>query len=225
MATVVFDIETIGDSVDGFDEKQTEFWFKFAETEADEQQLRESTAFFALTGQIVSIALYNPDTDKGKVLTISDSEPDAETDNAKYVYFTDERGMLEAFWQDIRHYQRFVTFNGRVFDCPFVMLRSAILKLRPTRNLCPYRYSTDQHVDLADQLRFYGAVPKAFPLHFYCKAFGIDSPKDGMHGKEVGAYFAAGRSREIAEYCLGDTVATGRLFEYWRDYLNFPGRG
>lgn len=225
MAAVVFDIETIGVSTDTFDDKQTEWWFKFAEDEEEQQRLKESTAFYALTGQVVSVAFYNPDSDKGRVITIGEHEEDYSTEQAEYAFVSDEKTLLTEFWQTINHYQTFVTFNGRVFDCPFMMLRSAINRIKPSRNLCPYRYSADQHCDLADQLRFYSAVPKAFPLHFYCKSFGIPSPKEGMHGKEVGAYFAEGRSKEIAEYCFGDTVSTGRLYEYWRDYLKFNARG
>ena len=39
------------------------------------------------------------------------------------------------------------------FDCPFLMMRSAILGVKPTRNLMPNRYYMT-HIDLLDQLTF-----------------------------------------------------------------------
>ncbi len=221
MTSVVLDIETVGQDTETFDAIQNEFWFKYAEDAADEERLRESTAFYALTGQIICLALFNPDTHKGKVIAVSDKEMAQSTEQADFVYVADEKALLETFWQDIKHYPQIITFNGRVFDCPFLLLRSAINQIKPTRNLMPNRYKADTHCDLADQLRFYSAVPKAFPLHFYCKAFNIDSPKDGMCGKDVKRYFQAGRIAEIAHYCLQDTIATAKLFDYFRQYLTF----
>jgi len=50
--------------------------------------------------------------------------------------------------------------------------------------------------------------------------FGIDSPKaEGVTGMDVNDLMAAGRYKEIAEYCVRDVVATTRLYEIWRDRL------
>jgi predicted PolB exonuclease-like 3'-5' exonuclease len=101
------------------------------------------------------------------------------------------------------------------------MVRSALLGVRPTRNLVPYRYSATDHCDLLDQLTFYGASRK-FSLDFYCKGFGITSPKEGgVTGLDMGMFFEQKRFREIAEYCLGDVRATAELFRRWQSYLAF----
>src|SRR5204863_7399385 len=81
-----------------------------------------------------------------------------------------ESYVRTSFWEAISHYDQFVTFNGRSFDCPFIALRSAILGISATRNLMPYRYDSKEHFDLLEQLTFYGATKK-FNLDFYCKAF------------------------------------------------------
>lgn len=221
MPSLVIDIESIGQDVADFDEMQTEFWFKFAKDEAEEERLRESTAFYALTGEVVCIACFNPDTHKGKVLGRSSTQENFSTEEAEFEFFPDEASLLKAFWQLILPYPQLVTFNGRVFDFPFLLLRSAINRVKPTRNIMPNRYGAHIHCDLADQLRFYGAIPKAFPLHFYCHAFNIPSPKTEMSGKDVKPYFLAGKHKEIATYCLQDTVATAALFDYWRQFLVF----
>jgi hypothetical protein len=36
---------------------------------------------------------------------------------------------------------------------------------------------------------------------------------------DVNGLIAAGRYKEIAEYCVRDVVATTRLYEIWRDRL------
>ncbi|HAB17487.1 MAG TPA: hypothetical protein DCE44_13675, partial [Verrucomicrobiales bacterium] len=119
-----------------------------------------------------------------------------------------------------------VTFNGRGFDVPFLYLRSAVLNVPITRkDWLGYRFQTDPHCDLAEQFTFYnvsgreGAARK-FNLDFYCKAFGIPSPKaEGVSGLDVNDLLANRRYREIAEYCLRDVHATVQLYQVWRDRL------
>src|ERR1035437_7826680 len=59
-----------------------------------------------------------------------------------------------------------------------------------------------------------------FNLDFYCKAFGIESPKaQGVTGSDVNTLMAEGRHRDIAEYCLRDVKATVLLYHVWRERL------
>lgn len=86
----------------------------------------------------------------------------------------------------------------------------------------PYRYDSKMHVDLLDQLTFYGAMRRRFNLHMWCKAYGIKSPKEsGITGLEVKELFSKGRYFDIAKYCLDDVIATAELFKYWDKFLNF----
>ncbi len=95
-----------------------------------------------------------------------------------------------------------------------------MIGLKPSRNLLPSRYS-QVHIDLLDQFTFYGAARK-FSLDFYCKTFGIKSPKsEGITGLDLGELYRAGKYREIAEYCLGDLKATAELYRIWNAYLKF----
>lgn len=130
-----------------------------------------------------------------------------------------EKEILENFWQDVKSYNQFITFNGRGFDCPYLMLRSAVLRTRPTKNLMPPRYSAQQHIDLLDQLTFYGAFRK-FTLDFYCRSLGIKSPKiEGMTGEKINQYFNERKYLEIARYCMADVKATGELYQVWNSYV------
>ncbi|GIW57375.1 MAG: hypothetical protein KatS3mg083_320 [Candidatus Dojkabacteria bacterium] len=49
-----------------------------------------------------------------------------EEEKVKY-YACDEKEILEHFWETIVKYDRYITFNGRAFDIPFIRIRSAIL--------------------------------------------------------------------------------------------------
>src|SRR5436189_170680 len=88
-----------------------------------------------------------------------------------------------------------------------------------------YRYQTEPHCDLAEQLTFYGVsgrdgAARRFNLDFYCKAFGIDSPKShGVTGSDMNSLIEQKRYRDIAEYCLRDVKATVLLYQIWKDRL------
>src|ERR1043165_9923109 len=155
MSCVVFDIETLGNHLDQFDEVQQEYLLKFADTEEKREAEIQKFALHALTARIIAIGMMNPDTGARKVFYQSDVKEEFRSSDEKMVYISgDEREILEHFWETLAKYRRFVTFNGRAFDCPFVMLRSMILGVKPTRNLNPYRYSSAKHCDLLEQLTF-----------------------------------------------------------------------
>ncbi len=221
MSSVIFDIETLGLPFDSFDEVQQEYLLKFADTDEKKEAEIQKFPLSALTGRIIAIAMINPETMAGKVFFESTKAEQYFSDDKKIEYVSgDETEILRNFWRAIQHYEQFITFNGRGFDCPFLMLRSAIHEIHPTRNLVPYRYDPKIHCDLLDQLTFYGAIKK-YNLDFYCKSFGIKSPKsEGVTGLDLSHLYKEGKFREIARYCLGDVIATAELFKRWNAYLN-----
>ncbi|MEK7251507.1 MAG: ribonuclease H-like domain-containing protein [Bacteroidota bacterium] len=222
MNRVVFDIETLGFPFDSFDEKQQEYLMKFAKTDEERTEAIQKLALTPLTGHIIAIGMLNPDSHHGRALFESTTQDFFTSDDGMVEYVSaSEKDMLEEFWKTIVQFSQFITFNGRSFDCPYIMLRSAMLGVKPTRNLIPYRYSFQEHCDLLEQLTFYNAFRK-FNLDFYCKSFGIKSPKsEGITGLDLGPLFEAGRFREIAEYCMGDVKATAELYFHWLNYLAF----
>ncbi len=222
MATVVIDIETVGQDFETLDAASQEYFLKFAKTDAEKEEARNSLSFFPVTAQVVAIGMLEVETENGFVYFQNGGAAlfdEFKEGNVAFVSGS-EKEILAKFWEQIRKYQQFVTFNGRVFDCPFLMIRSAINRVKTTKNLMPNRYSGTTHVDLMDQLTFYDAVRRRFSLHMWCKAFGIESPKEeGMTGLQVKEYYQKGRYKEIARYCLADIKATKRLYLYWDQYL------
>ena len=235
MAKLVFDIETSSLPLENFDEAQREYLFRDANKIPDEAQravrqgeILQLFNLWPLTARVVCIAMLNVDSAKGQVLFLAE-DFEAEKREAKQVEFIpcmDEAELLTAFWEVARHYEGIVTFNGRGFDVPFIYLRSALLNTPISRrDWLGYRFQTEPHCDLADQLTFYSGgregAGRRFNLDFYCKAFGIQSPKShGVTGMDVNRLLAEGRYREIAEYCLRDVEATMLLYHIWRERLS-----
>jgi DNA polymerase elongation subunit (family B) len=230
---LVFDIETSGLPLETFDEVQQEYLLREVEKIPDETaraQKREEVlrqfSLWPLTAQVVCIAMLNAETLRGKVLFLADDFEDAQPGAVEFAPCADEVELLTAFWDVAKHYDEVVTFNGRGFDVPFLYLRSAALNVPISKkNWLGYRYATEPHCDLAEQFTFYnvsgrdGAARK-FNLDFYCKAFGIDSPKaHGVTGMDVMSMMAAGQFREIAEYCVRDVRATVELYRVWKERL------
>ena len=235
MPTLVFDIETSALPIDQFDEAQQEYLFRECEKIADETaratrrtEIQAQCSLWPFTSQVVCIAMVNAHTNKGQVLFTADDAEDkpAEPGPVKFTPCVDEAELLTSFWDVAKHYESIVTFNGRGFDVPFVYLRSALLNVPISRKeWLGYRYQTDPHCDLAEQLTFYGVsgrdgAARRFNLDFYCKAFGVESPKSkGITGRDIGTMLAEGRFREIAEYCLRDVEATVQLYKIWKERL------
>lgn len=222
MASCIFDIETAplddADIPPAFVDKLRE-----ADTE-DDEAWREKLGLHALSASVVTIAMLNPESQRGQVLYDNrhgDLESLATGDGYEVtLHGGSETEILERFWDSISQFQRVVTYNGRNFDVPFLMQRSLVREVAVSVNLMPYRYRFDlNHMDLADVLSWFRAT-RPFGLASWTQAIGATSPKDGsVAGAEVGEAFAEGRMQEIADYCWRDVIATAHLAErvqhYW----------
>ncbi|HQQ77405.1 MAG TPA: ribonuclease H-like domain-containing protein [Thermoanaerobaculia bacterium] len=217
MKTVVFDIETVSFPWLELDPLQRERLTRRAEDHEEFLRMKEGGALSPYTGKVIVIAMMNPETGKGIVWHEAPGERASRASEDGFFEYVGcgEKDMLAEFWSALSKFDRFVTFNGRTFDGPFLSVRSAIHGLLPSKNLLGYRYSMETHVDLLEILTFQGAVARdqTPTLHSACVAFGIPSPKsEEMHGYAVGDAYHDGRLAEVAEYCRRDVEATAALF-------------
>ncbi len=226
MRAVVFDIETVGCEFDDLDTRSQEYFLRFCHSGEEVREAKEGLSFYPLTAEVVALAMLDAETREGAVYFQAPGHQGVSFKDGEVRFFGgDERMIVTRFWQQLSRFDQFVTFNGRHFDGPFLMIRSAILGVRVGSNLVPYRYSAERHVDLADQLSCYDSLRRRFPLHFWCQAFGIESPKmGGVDGHGVGDLFRQGHYEEIARYCLGDVRATCALFDHWKRYMADSGQ-
>lgn len=233
MAKLVFDIETIGEDFDSLDETTQHVLTNWVEDETSDTaerekllaQIREGLGFSPLTGEIVAIGVLDVERDKGVVYYQSPDTDETDTEERGIrLRPMSEKLMLEHFWSGAKDYDEFIGFNSRAFDAPFLAVRSAVHGITPRVDLMEGRYLSQQrgvrHIDLRDQLSFYGAVRRAGGLHLWCRAFGIESPKaGGTTGDDVAGLFKAKRYRDIARYNVGDLRATKALYEKWDRHL------
>jgi DNA polymerase elongation subunit (family B) len=234
---IVLDIETVGFDYDSFDDYtklqivkllRAEIPEKGGEPQINGKSIKEFLGLTPLTGQVVVCGVLDINANKGTVYYQNLNPRAVKTTEGIFTFVPlSEKGILESFWELAENYQEFITFNGRQFDIPFLMIRSAIHGIRPTKDLLNNRYLSGQrwdskHIDLQELLTFYGAPSFKGSIHMWCKAFGIESPKENeTSGDMVGKMFAEGKFLEIANYNKGDVIATKKLYEIWDSKLRF----
>ncbi len=233
---LIFDIETVGEDFDTLDEATQENLTRWIQRESNSEEeyklaledLKQGLGFSPLTGEVVAIGMLDYYKNEGAVYYQAPGEKNKEvTEQGVTLKQMTEEEMLRKFWEAAKHYPVFVTFNGRGFDVPFLMIRSAIYGIRPSKDLMRGRYLYQHnpdalHIDLMEQLTFYGASRKRGSLHLFSRAFGIESPKSGgVTGDDVGPLFKKKKFLDIAKYNVGDLRATRSLYEKWEQYLQF----
>lgn len=224
MKEFVFDIETAGYEWDKIDDGTKAALIKKHDTE---DEARKQLGLNPLISKIIVISVL--DMEKKLIMSLVESEESGlfshadrnETYNDYEIVYRmgDERTILEYFWKLIEKCRKYITFNGRHFDIPFIIYRSMIHQIKPTRKLMANRYHGDTHFDIYDQLTFYSAA-YGHSLEMWCNSMGITNPKEkGIDGSKVGQFYREGKIMDIAQYCNRDVIATGELYERIKDYF------
>ena len=241
MFYMAFDIETVPLNWDTFSESQQEYILRNTTTDEEKEKRMNEMGLTPLTAQVVCIGMKIVERKNGvdevkNLGAISVDNEMSDEDSKEVILSTGEKMMLYnekqafvTFWNILEKYDaHLISFNGRNFDAPFMMMRSAILGERPSKNLMQgTKFNYQKHTDLIDELAFfttsysYGAT-KRFNFDFYARAFGLTSPKSqGIDGSKVPQFFAEGKIDEITEYCLRDVKTTWELFLVWEKLLKF----
>lgn len=226
---LVLDIETVAYSDNEVNKMEREKLEEF-ETDLERNQYKELFPLSPFTSKLFCLGL--KDTESGKRWVLVNrpgagkiKSPD---ENTKYVFYDSEEELFAGFWEWIskKKFKKFITFNGREFDMPYLMLRSAVLKVESTVNLMfGSEYNFDSyHIDLAKKLVFnkWGShgPTKRYKLDYYLKVFGLGSSKtDEASGKTVSILYREGKYKEIIEYNCRDLDKTQELYEYLIKYL------
>lgn len=222
MDTYVLDIETKGTKYEDLPESTQEYLTRYAKDDEHEEHLKTLTALYPFTGEVIAIGVRKYPDGSSKVLYRGVGDDIIEGD-ITFVAVADEKELLTRFWTFAeKNIGKLVTFNGRGFDVPYLVIRSGINAVKVTKEFMGYRYSEDVHCDLAEQLTFYGATKK-WSLDLVSRGFGLESPKaDGISGENVTELFEDGRVLEIARYCLRDVNATHDIYRRWEQFMRQP---
>jgi hypothetical protein len=125
----------------------------------------------------------------------------------KAATLAEEKALLEAFWDTVGRFPGkpiWVTFNGKRFDVPFLLIRSAANGVALTRTdiADTYPFNHTPHADLCCTWSY------CYTLDDLCALLGVESPKNGFDGSKVAAAVADGRIDEVVKYCEADVTAT-----------------
>ena len=118
-STLVIDIETVGQDPEQIPNRAREILLN-VETDEDRQKVLDGLGLDPCTGRIICIGVHWLELDRSRAYCQAD-----------------ERELLANFWSDIGQIrpQRFVTFNGKSFDFPYINIRSAIMEVPIPRDL------------------------------------------------------------------------------------------
>ncbi|HIG88091.1 MAG TPA: 3'-5' exonuclease [Planctomycetes bacterium] len=217
---LVYDIEVAGLPWEEVDEITRGYLMSKQRDDAAREAVRERTALFPGLGKVIAIGMWLVQEERGMLLLEGEQEPEQTWEKVSHskIERGSEEQILRRFWElvDLRgkgKRTRLVTFNGRGYDGPVLMTRSAQLGIAPSRNLVPYRYDISDHCDLFDVLGYQGASRDRFSLDYWCRRFDVESPKGSIDGSQVAKAYRAGRIEDIGEYCLRDVRATAQLFQ------------
>ncbi len=235
---LVMDIETVGADLT---EEEWSYLLKreseVAEEEKDKyrEKVRKQVAMWGLTGHVVSVAMGvvvrrgdRASLAKVKVMYLNDADGEkverllanGEGYDVSFIGYgvsdgieRAEKRMVEEVWHILSKVQgRLITYNGRRFDLPFLMLRSLVLDVPISRYHLKSRFDYNNHLDVMDVLSFHG-LGRFSSLDFVCRRLGIPTPKVAMDGSKVEEYFTDGRYEDIATYNFYDVWATTVIYD------------
>lgn len=135
----------------------------------------------------------------------------------------DERAIISSFFDRVgAGVTTLVSFNGHSFDLPVLRYRAMLHGLSGGafgRRAYFNRYSPDS-LDLCDVLSSFDSRGKV-GLDALSRIMGLQGKPEGISGKDVAAYVADGKIKEVAAYCETDVINTYRL---WLRYELFSAR-
>jgi predicted PolB exonuclease-like 3'-5' exonuclease len=129
------------------------------------------------------------------------------------------RQIVERFWTGVDRYRslyrdriKLITFNGRGFDLPLLELAAFRYGIHGREHFTTSRKRYDGwHLDLMDWLANFGGYRMVGGLNLLSKLLGKPGKME-VQGDMVYQMHQAGKSQEINDYCMFDTLDTFFVF-------------
>lgn len=132
--------------------------------------------------------------------------------------FMEEHVEHEGFYADRPYEQngwRLITYNGKKFDVPYILVRSAYNNVMPTRDISLRAWETKNHLDLCEYL---GTIKRRSLQHWLTS---FDLPVKNMpEGESVYSLAQNGDLATIKNYCINDCEVTYLLYDRIIDYIS-----
>lgn len=148
-----------------------------------------------------------------KIIVIGTMEPGK---TPQQFHGENEKKILEDFWIAMasQKFLKVITFNGYGFDIPFIYVRSRINKVRPTVEICTYKYAMEKsnHFDCMLALSHLNTFPWV-SLEILCKAYGIPVPPDRKSGETITNLYENRDWEAILEHNKGCLKLIEKLYE------------
>lgn len=123
-----------------------------------------------------------------------------------------EKEMLEQFWIMAEDMDRFIGHNILEFDLRFILQRSMILGVKPSREISFRKYTNHPVFDTMHEWNKW-TFNAYVSLDELAHAFDLETSKKGIDGSQVHAFYKDGRHEEIKNYCNADVALTRKVYK------------
>lgn len=153
----------------------------------------------------------------GRVLAIGFAWDDCDASTGIAKRESDEKRLLEVFWEEVAKEQgHVVTWNG-VWDLRFIVIRSMVHGITPSLPAATIRawfrrYSTSPHFDCRAVLTNWEPYKAGEGLAEWSEFFGVDGKAEGMSGADVYPLYLKEDFVAIEAYCAQDVAATKAVY-------------
>lgn len=122
----------------------------------------------------------------------------------------DETAILKQFWALVERSDVLIGHNVLDFDLKFIVQRSTIHRIKPSRDIPFARFRNAPVFDTMQEWTRWGR--EGVSLEGLALVLGLASPKQGMDGSKVYPAFVAGQLDQIYHYCRGDVETVRRVY-------------
>lgn len=192
---------------------------KIAQNIADQKvDMLNKFALSPLTGKIILIGCL---IDKQPELPFEFTKYNIAGKDVFYTAFDDEeKDMLTKFWMlvgwnNLQLGGDMLSFNGKAFDLPFLLNRSAILDVKPPMKISMQKHlSKYQHQPHLDLYNWFGSGS----LVEWSYRFGISSSLQ-RDGDKIGGWYEANQMNLIKDKNMIDLAQTNAIYQRIKDWL------
>lgn len=177
------------------------------------------------TGQVGFIGLRRTGENDVTVLINADNRPEPDdawtTDDISgldhHYLHADEALILRVTNRLLETFdQRIVTYDGLVFDGPFLMIRMAHHDLTIQRNLSPSPFALTNHTDLREVLTNFRSRPGNEPLEFWARTIGRTRFEIDLSPQYTIELFDENQFTTLCEQARNILVGINRLYDRTR---------